>query len=45
MFDLNAAPPSDSLTVIINNIEQQQPLIEIVQVKKVTTDLNNVIDR
>ena len=45
MFNLNAAPPSDSLTVIINNIEQQQPLIEIVQVKKVTTDLNNVIDR
>ena len=32
MFDLNTAPPSDSLTVIINNIEQQQPLIEIVQV-------------
>ena len=44
-FNLNTAPPSDSLTVIINNIEQQQPLIEIVQVKQVTTDLNNVIAR
>ena len=36
--DLDKAPPSDSLTVIINNIEQQQPLIKIVQVNHVTTN-------
>ena len=36
-FGLEEAPPFGSWTVIINNIEQQEPLIEIVQVRCFTT--------